>query len=124
MRSFAWSAVQVPGSVHGPSGAWSQLVGHSASTSPFSCSSHFWKNALNAVRTDPDSGVMVGIVSPVVLPGLGTRGDGRISSRTLSPVPVGLVWVAGKWMLPVLDPWKQSGKVSPGWNGGAAPGYG
>ena len=41
-----------------------------------------------------------------------SRGEAATSSRTLSAVPLGLVWVPWKWMLPVLDPWKQSGNVS------------
>src|SRR3954449_8983437 len=39
--------------------------------------------------------------------------EGRIIRYTLSPVPLGLVWVPWKWMFPVLDPWKQSGNLSP-----------
>ena len=39
-------------------------------------------------------------------------GEGRTSMNTLSPVEFGFVCVPWKWMLPVLDPWKQSGNSS------------
>jgi len=36
------------------------------------------------------------------------RSDGRTSTKMLSPVVFGFACVPWKWMLPVLEPWKQS----------------